>query len=165
MDSVYIETSIVSHATPRPSSDPDTLVLQNQAKQWWARERPNYKLVTSQFVLDEAALGDPGAAAKRLEMLADLPVLVPDQRVEEIASELVARSLIPENARLDALHVASAAVAGVEYLLTQNCRHIANAHTLPRVYDTLEECGVPRLLICTPAEFLGGPNIDTESNS
>jgi hypothetical protein len=65
---------------------------------------------------------------------------------------------MPDKAGLDALHVASAAVGGVEYLLTQNCRHIANAHILPRVYDLLEELGFPRLLICTPAAFLGDPN-------
>ncbi len=158
MDTVYIETSIVSHATARPSTDPAVSVLQNQAKLWWTNERPKYRLVTSQFVLDEACLGDPEAAARRLEMLADIPVLLPEARVEEIANELVLRSLMPETAKLDALHVASAAVAGVEYLLTQNCRHIANAHILPRVYDLLKEFGLSRMLICTPGEFLGDPN-------
>ena len=63
---------------------------------------------------------------------------------------------MPPKAKLDALHVAS--VAGVEYLLTQNCTHIANAHVLPRVYELLEELGLPRLLVCTPAEFLGDPS-------
>ncbi len=68
---------------------------------------------------------------------------------------------MPDKAKIDALHVGSAAVGGVDYLLTQNCKHIANAHVLPRVYDLLEELGVPRLLICTPLEFLGGPkNVD-----
>ena len=65
-------------------------------------------------------------------------------------------SLIPESARLDALHVAAAALAGVQFLLTQNCRHIANASVLPRVYRLLDELGLPGLLIYTPAEFLGG---------
>ncbi len=158
MDTVYIETSIVSHATAWPSSDPAIAVLQTQAKRWLAEERPNYALVTSQFVIDEASLGDPDAAARRLALLADIPVLLPDAQVETIANEIISRSLMPASARLDALHVASAAVGGVEYLLTQNCRHIANAHVLPRVYDLLEELGLPRLLICTPAEFLGDPN-------
>ncbi|WP_295428776.1 type II toxin-antitoxin system VapC family toxin [uncultured Thiodictyon sp.] len=158
MDSVYIETSIVSHATAWTSSDPAIALLQNQAKQWLADEAPNYTLVTSQFVIDEASLGDPDAAKRRLALLTDIPVLLPDARVEQLADEIIARSLMPEKARLDALHVASAAVGGVEYLLTQNCRHIANAHILPRVYDLLEELGFPRLLICTPAEFLGDPN-------
>ena len=62
---------------------------------------------------------------------------------------------MPISAKLDALHVASAAAGGVEYLLTQNRRHIANARVLPKIYDLLEELQLPRLLICTPAEFLG----------
>ena len=136
-------------------------VLQQQARDWWARERPKYSLVTSQLVLDEASLGDPAAAAERLKLLADIPLIPTDHRVETVADELIARSLIPEKARLDALHVASAAVGSVQFLLTQNCRHIANAHTLPRVYRALDDLGYPGLLIYTPAEFLG--SIDDDS--
>jgi hypothetical protein len=158
MDTVYIETSIVSHATAWPSSDPGIAVLQEQAKRWLSEEAPNYALVTSQFVIDEASLGDPDAAARRLALLADIPLLLPDARFETIANEIISRSLMPQSARLDALHVAAAAVGGAEYLLTLNCRHIANAHMLPRLYNLLEELGLPRLLICTPAEFLGDPN-------
>lgn len=158
MDTVYIETSIVSHATAWPSEDPATAVLQQQARQWWHEERANYRLVTSQFVIDEAADGDTEAARLRLEMLNGIPMLLHSERVEEIAEELIRRSLVPEKSKLDGLHIASAAVGGVHYLLTQNCKHIANAHVLPRVYDLLEEFGLPRLLICTPAEFLGDPN-------
>ena len=161
MDTVYIETSIVSHATARPSADPETAVLQEHARRWMSEQRANYNLVTSQFVIDEAARGDPAAAAKRLAMLADIPILGANPDVQTVADELVARSLIPEGARLDALHVASAGLAGVQYLLTQNCRHIANAHVLPRVYRLLEELGLPGLLICTPIEFLGDPDHDT----
>ena len=160
MDTVYIETSIVSHATAWPSSDPAVSVLQRQARDWWALERPNFSLVTSQLVLDEASLGDPKAAAERLKLLAGIPLIPTDKRVEVVADELIARSLMPEKARLDALHVASAAVGGVQFLLTQNCRHIANAHTLPRVYRTLEELGYTGLLIYTPAEFLGSIDND-----
>ena len=161
MDTVYIETSVVSHATARPSADPAVFVLQQQARDWWARERPKYSLVTSQLVLDEASLGDPAAAAERLKLLAEIPLIPTDQRVETVADELIARSLIPEKARLDALHVASAAGGSVQFLLTQNCRHIANAHTLPRVYRALDDLGYPGLLIYTPAEFLG--SIDDDS--
>jgi len=51
---------------------------------------------------------------------------------------------------------ATAALAGVQYLLTQNCKHIANAHELPRIYRLLDEFGLSGMLICTPTEFLGG---------
>jgi len=140
-----------------PSADPNITVLQTQAREWWSAERPKFELVTSQLVLDEAALGDPAAARDRLAALAGIPLVPTDARVEAVADELIRRSLMPGKARLDALHVATAAIAGVQFLLTQNCRHIANAHVLPRVYKTLDDLGFPNLLIYTPAEFLGGP--------
>ena len=160
MDIVYIETSIVSHATAWPSSDSSTAVLQNQAKRWMDQQAPKYELVTSQIVLAEARRGDADAASRRLAMLADIPVLDENQDIETVADELVSRKLIPATARLDALHVATAALAGVQYLLTQNCRHIANAHVLPRVYRLLDDLGLPGLLIATPIEFLGGSDDD-----
>lgn len=160
MDTIYVETSVISHATAWRSKEPAIAVLQDEARRWWAEQAPNYLLVTSQFVIDEASLGDPDAARDRLDLLADVPVLVPDDETEHVANEIIRRSLMPAKAMLDALHVASAAVAGVQYLLTQNCRHIANAHTLPRVYDLIHELGLPRLLICTPAEFLGDHDDD-----
>lgn len=83
---------------------------------------------------------------------------------DAVADALISRSLMPESARLDAMHVAIAALAGVQYLLTQNCTHIANARVLPRVYQLLNELGLTGLLIATPIEFLGGAD-DDESDS
>jgi predicted nucleic acid-binding protein len=160
MDTVYIETSIVSHATAWPSSDPATAVLQEQAKRWMAEQRPRFEVVTSRLVLDEAALGDADAAKRRLAMLTDIPILDPNPEVERVADEILARSLMPHSAKLDASHVATAALAGAQFLLTQNCRHIANAVVLPRLYRLLDELGLPGLLIYTPAEFLGGSTDD-----
>ncbi len=105
-------------------------------------------------------MGDPIAAAERLQLLDGINLIPVDPRIEGIADELISRHLMPEKARLDAFHVATAAVGGVQYLLTQNCRHIANGHTLPRVYQTLDELGFPGLLIYTPAVFLGGDEND-----
>ena len=156
MDLVYIETSIISHATARLSSDPATAVLQVQAKRWMLEQRPLYDVVTSQLVIDEASLGDPDAAKRRLLLLDGIPVLPANPDANSIADEIVSRHMMPTIARLDALHVAIAALAGVQYLLTQNCTHIANAHQLPRVYRLLNEFGLSGMLICTPVEFLGG---------
>ena len=94
MEIVCVETSVISHATAWPSNDPAVLVLQQQARDWWARERAMYTLVTSQLVLDEASLGDPAAAVERLRLLADIPPIPTNQQVEMVANELVARSLI-----------------------------------------------------------------------
>jgi len=164
MDTVYIETSIVSHATARPSSDIQVAALQHQARNWWSIERPNFELVTSQLVIDEASAGDPLAAAERLKFLDGLPTVPINDDVRNLARAIVAASIMPPKAAADALHVA--AVAGAQYLLTLNCKHIANAHELPRVYRLLNGHGFGQLLICTPAEFLGGDDDnDHESNS
>jgi hypothetical protein len=160
MDTVYIETSIVSHATAWPSSDIQIAALQYQARNWWSTERPNFELVTSQLVIDEASAGDPTAAAERLKLLDGLPIVSIDDDVRTLARAIVSAAIVPQNAAADALHVAAAAVARVQYLLTLNCRHIANARELPRIYRLLDEHGCGQLLICTPAEFLGGDDDD-----
>ena len=83
--------------------------------------------------------------------------------VERPKSDLVTSQLTIDDAAAgdliaadDALHVAAAALGGVKYLLTLNCKHIANAHELPRIYKLLDREGFGGMLICTPAEFLGG---------
>ena len=162
MATVYIETSIVSHATARPSSDPNVAALQTQARDWWRLERPKFDLVTSQLVINEASAGDSSAATDRLNLLAGIPLVPITNEVQDIANSLVSASLMPPKAAADALHVAAAAYSGVEYLLTQNCRHLANAHILPRIYETLATLGFGGTLICTPAEFLGGLYDDTQ---
>ena len=165
MATVYIETSILSHASSRQASDPNIAALQIQARDWWRLERPKYDLVTSQLVINEASGGDPVAAAQRLTLLEGVPLVAITSEVQDIADALVSAALMPPKAAADGLHVAAAAFAGVEYLLTQNCRHIANAHILPRVYEILEARGVGGLLICTPVEFLGGRYDDEEPDS
>ncbi|MCA9220131.1 MAG: PIN domain-containing protein [Planctomycetales bacterium] len=155
MDTVYIETSIVSYATAWPSRDIQNAALQQQARDWWDIERPKFDLVTSQLTLDEASAGDASAAANRLRLLDGLPLLDIDSDVQSLAAVLLSAHTIPQKAAADALHVAAAAVGGVKYLLTLNCRHIANAHELPRVYQILAREGFGGMLICTPAEFLG----------
>ena len=114
----------------------------------------------------EASAGDPFAAAARLKLLEGLPTVPINEDVRNLARAIVLASMMPKKAAADALHVAAAAVAGVQYLLTLNCKHIANAHELPRVYRLLRDNGFGQLLICTPAEFLGGQDDDDkEPNS
>lgn len=136
MASVYIETSVVSHATARPSTDSNIATLQMQARDWWQIERPKFELVTSQLVINEASEGDPDAVADRLKLLAGVPLVPITNEVQKIAEALIFASLMPAKAAADALHVAAAAVADVDYLLTQNCRHIANAHPTQGLCDS-----------------------------
>ena len=114
-------------------------------------------------MIDEASAGDPTAAAEPLKLLDGLATVAIDEDVRTLAREIVSSSLMPQKAAADALHVAAA--ARVQYLLTLNCKHIANAHELPRIYRLLENRGFGQLLICTPAEFLGGDDHDKESDT
>lgn len=160
MDKLYIETSIVSYATAWPSRDIAIAGTQQQARDWWANERHKFELVTSQVTLDEASDGDPSAAADRLKLLDGLPLIDINADVIALAKRLIDAHTMPEKAAADSVHVAAAALGGVKYLLTLNCRHIANAHELPRIYNLLGQEGFGQLLICTPAEFLGAQNGD-----
>jgi hypothetical protein len=147
MKKMYIETSIVSHATAWPSRDVTIAGLQQQARDWWANERRKFELVTSQLTLDEAADGDPAAAADRMRLLHGLPLVDINPDVEALAERLIQAHTMPEKAAADAVHVAAVALGGVSYLLTLNCKHIANAHELPRIYDLLDREGLGQLLI------------------
>ena len=155
MPQVYIETSIVSYLRQRPSAQIVAAARQLLTQYWWENQRHNYELVTSQYVVDEAALGDPALAADRLRALVDIPLLELPVGVPRIAAEIVGRGILPTDAQVDALHIAVTAFHEIEYLLTWNCKHIANAQVLPRIRDLLLELGYPVPVICTPEEMVG----------
>ena len=159
METVYIETSIVSYLRQRPSSQVVTAAHQVLTHRWWHRERAKYELVTSQFVIDEASAGDPELAAERLRALSGIPLLPPGPEIVQIAGEIVDRAILPPKAQVDALHIATVAHHRIQYLLTWNCRHIANARMLPRIHELLSELGIAIPIICTPEELAGD---DTE---
>ncbi len=131
-----------------------TAARQILTHQWWNHERTSYELVTSQYVIDEASDGDPTLAEERLECLDGIPLLPADPDVEIIANEIMARAILPPKAVFDALHIAITAHHRVEYLLTWNCRHIANAKILPRIHSVLNDLSVPIPIICTPEEMV-----------
>lgn len=154
MATVYIETSIVSYLRQRPSPHVVAAARQILTCKWWDDERSNYELVTSQYVLDEASAGDPVLAAERLQSLDGIPLLPLDPPIGVIASEIMARAILPPKASIDALHIAMVAHHRVQYLLTWNCKHIANAKNLPRIYEVLTDLGYPIPIICTPEEMV-----------
>ena len=155
MDTVYIETSVVSYLRQRPSSQVVMAAHQLLTHKWWDTERTNYELVVSQYVLDEASAGDPTLAAERLQLLDGIPLLPDAPEITRIADEIMSRSILPAKAQVDALHIATVAHHRIQYLLTWNCKHIANAKILPRIHQVLTDAGVPIPVICTPEELLG----------
>ena len=150
---VYIETSVISYLTARPSNDFRAMSNQNVTLEWWELERPKFELVISEFVIAEASLGHPEAAQRRLAALLGLVELQATQAVKALGRELITRNALPAVAEIDALHVAIAAVNGIEYLLTWNCAHIANAHTRPKIEATCRALGYEPPIICTPQEL------------
>jgi len=162
MNTVYIETSIVSYLRQRPSSKVVMAARQLLTSRWWDTERTNYQLVVSQYVLDEASAGDPTLAAERVKALAGIPLLPNAPQITRIANEIMTRAILPPKAQVDALHIATVAHHRIQYLLTRNCKHIANAKILPRIHQVLTDAGVPIPVICTPEELLGN---DSEIDS
>ena len=154
MLSVYVETSIVSYLRERTADQIVAAARQVHTKRWWTRERKHYELFASRFVLDEARLGSEDLAAARLEALRDIPLLDLSEPVFVLGTELLNRAALPEKARIDALHIAVAAIHKMDYLLTWNCKHIANARLVPRVNQIIEDQGYTPPYICTPEELL-----------
>ena len=151
--SVYLETTIVSYLTAAPSRDPIVVGHQKVTLDWWSR-RMRFDLFVSQAVIDEAANGDPTAARRRLAVIEGIPSLTVTAESRELATHLLGVHAFPETARLDALHIAVAVVNGIDYVLTWNCTHMANATMRPRIERALREAGFEPAIICTPEELM-----------
>src|SRR5690606_29830327 len=143
MDTVYVETSIVSYLRQRPSAQLVAATRQLLTHRWWNHDRQNYQLVVSQYVVDEASSGDSALARDRLKALNGIPRLPHDPEGPRIAREIMATGVLPPKAQVDALHIASVADHRGRYLLTWNCKHNANAKILPRIHSVLSGLGIP----------------------
>lgn len=152
---VYIETTIVSYLTARPSRDLIVAAHQQLTQEWWEHRRGNFELYASPLVVQESGAGDTLMAQMRLEVLNTLPLLDVNAEAGALARRLVAEGPIPVKAAVDALHIAVATVHGMDYLLTWNCKHIANAEMQTAVAATCRAAGYEPPVICTPEELLG----------
>jgi hypothetical protein len=155
MQTVYIETSIVSYLRQQPSSQIVTAARQLLTHRWWNEERSQYGLVISQYVIDEASAGNPALAAERMQLLDEIPLLPHAPEIVQLANEIMSLGILPDKAEVDGLHIAAVAYHEIQYLLTWNCKHIANAKILPRIHDLLIRQAIPIPIICTPEELLG----------
>lgn len=155
---VYIETSVVSYLASRPSRDLVVAGRQQLTHTWWEVRRPAFDLVISQVVLDEVRAGDPNAAQRRLAFMADLPLLDVTTATAELAATLIERVPLPTHAAADAAHMAVAAFHGVDFLMTWNVAHIANATLRRRVEDICREQGYGAPILCTPDELMEDPD-------
>jgi hypothetical protein len=153
---VYVETSIVSYLTAKPSQDIRAAAWQQMILQWWDEVRPDYELFISELVTVEAAAGDAQAASRRTAALAGLPELPVDGEIRELAESLIQQGAVPAKAAADALHIAIAAVHDIDYWLTWNFRHIDNAVAKPLMRAICANAGYRCAEICTPPELFSG---------
>ncbi len=152
--SVYIETTIVSYLAARPSPSLFTAACQQITVDWWENRRGGFDLFTSEIVMLEARSGAPDAVARRLTILEGITELILTDKAKELAQMFLSERAVPRKAQADALHMAAAAVHGMDYLLTWNCRHINNPEIKPAIREVCESVGVFCPEICTPIEIV-----------
>jgi len=152
--SVYLETTIVSYLAARPSPSLLAAAYQQITTDWWEKRRSGFDLFTSEIVMLEARSGDPDAGARRLAILEGVAELVLTDRAKRLARMFLSERAVPRKAQADALHIAAAAVHGMDYLLTWNCRHINNPEIKPAIRRVCESMGVLCPEICTPIEIM-----------
>jgi predicted nucleic acid-binding protein len=150
---VYIETSVISYLTARQSRDLRLAADQSATRDWWQKERDHFELFVSTSVLDEIRAGDAAAAEKRMSVVAPITVLPDSEDADDLSDALLRTLTLPRSAKIDAVHIALAAVHGMDYLLTLNCRHINNAAMKPNMREVCHKAGYVCPEICSPAEL------------
>ncbi len=157
---VYIETSVISYLTARPSRQILAAAWQQTTQEWWDNRRTRFRLFTSELVFAEAGQGDPVAAGKRIGKLEGIPNLEVTDDVIVLAKKLVSDGALPAEAVDDAMHIAVSAVHGMDYLLTWNCSHLDNAEMKPLIRSVCAVAGYRCPEICTPQELMGDQGHD-----
>lgn len=152
--SIFIESSIPSYYVARPSRDLLLLTRQELTREWWDISRHSFELFTTQAVLDEIGCGEPAMAKARLELMAGISRLDVDEEVQLLATQLISTGILPTIAHLDALHIAAAGIHRVDYLLTWNCKHIANPFIQRKMTAHFSKMGIHFPVICTPEEII-----------
>jgi hypothetical protein len=150
---VYVETTVVSYLTGSPSRDLVIAAHQQITREWW-QGRKRFDLYVSQIVVQEAGGGDPEAAASRLRALEGISILELKSESRDLAKKLLTQGPIPQKATLDALHIAIAVVNGMDFLVTWNCTHIANAAMRIMIEAVCRSLGYEPPVICTPEELM-----------
>jgi len=151
---VYVESSVISYLTARASRDILTAANQQVTQEWWLERRPNFDLYVSQLVEQEVGFGDAEAAGKRQQALEGCSFLEITAEAIALAENLISRNAIPKQAAEDALHIAISAVSGMDYLLTWNFKHIANAAMRANVELVCRLNGYEPPIICSPMELM-----------
>jgi hypothetical protein len=164
MDTVYIETTVVGSIAGRLHPNPLIAARQEASRIWWSKARTEFRLFVSQVVVDECLAGDPDAAQERVDQLAGIPRLQITDAARKLADALIDQRAIPASEPRDALHIGIAVAHGVQYLVTWNFKHIANATLRDRISEVCRDVGYEPPIICTPEEIAGMTDDATDAN-
>lgn len=152
---VYIETSVISYLTSaRPSNDALKAACQQVTQTWWSTRISSVETFISPYVVEEASRGDAAAAQARIDSLRQIPVLALDPAIIVLAQYLLQGGGLPQQAKLDALHIACAVFHRMDILLTWNCTHIANPMQLPVIRGLCSAKGYRMPELVTPFEMM-----------
>ena len=153
---VYIETTVISYLTSRPSVNLIVAAHQEITRNWWETRRDNFELFASLLVRGEAGAGDEEMAQLRLGALQKVKLLEVTEETLALAEDLIRRGAQPDKAVDDAVHIAVAVTNGLDYLITWNCKHLANAVMRSKIEEVCRLGGYAPIVICTPEELLEG---------
>lgn len=154
---MYLETSVISYLVGWLNQhDLYVAAQQEYTREWWTKQRYAYDLFASAVVVREAREGQAELAAARMNFLREVSLVEVTDAADDLKAELLRNAALPKKAELDALHIAVAAVHGLDYLLTWNCKHIANAVMLPKIYAICRGAGYEPPFVCTPFELKEG---------
>ena len=160
---VYLETSFVNYLTGRLTSNVKIASEQAYTRQWWESEREKCDVFVSGYTISESGDGGPEYVERRMNVIKGIPVIIEDPvKVAELGSKLLIGHAVPEGEVTDAMHIASAAIAGMDVLLTWNCKHMANPHTLPKTRAIITEAGYVCPAVMTPKTFIENTQLEAD---
>lgn len=152
---VYVETTIPSFYY-EVRTEPEMVARRNWTREWWDNHRANFELFTSAAVLDEMERGSFPQKEEALTLVAALPLLEPEQAIDDIVIAYLQHQLMPADPAGDALHLALTSYHKCDFLLTWNCNHLANANKFVHIRRVNESLGLFVPALVTPLELLGG---------
>lgn len=155
-ETVYLETSIFGYLTARPSQNLILVANAEVTKEWWQVQKENFQLYVSEIVLDEVSRGDKIIASQRVQLVESISTLLVTKNAISLGKQFLTKTNLPQKAELDTLHIAVATVHGLDYLLTWNCKHIANAQIQKKLAQVSNDFGFKLPILCTPYELSGG---------
>lgn len=153
---VYVETSVISYLCAPTSRDLVVAANQEVTREWWERERKQYEVYVSVFVIEEIGAGDADAARRRLAAVQNIPILAVNDTALAVSVDLMKTLRLPVHLADDIAHIAVAAAHGMDFLITWNCAHIANPRWQSPIRERILAAGLSAPTICTPQTLLEG---------